>query len=130
MTDASRREILLAAGALAVTSTSALAAAPSGAAPPATWDLSELYPNAAAWSAEREAVLKLLPQITAFKGRLGTDAATLKAALQAASDAQRRNQRLSLYAGLIADSDTAVAAAQERRQLAIALWGQFGEATA
>jgi oligoendopeptidase F len=128
MTDASRREILVAAGALALTSKAALAA-DVDAAPPATWNLSELYPNAEAWTAERAAVLKLLPQITAFKGKLGSDAATLKAALQAASDVQRRTQRLNLYASLIADSDTSVAAAQERRQLAIALQGQAGEAT-
>ncbi len=130
MPDASRREILLAAGALALSSTTALAAGTVEGAPPSTWDLSELYPNAEAWTAERAAVLKLLPQVTAFKGRLDADAATLRAALQAASDVGRKSQRLSLYAGLIADSDTSVAAAQERRQLAIALQGQISEATA
>lgn len=128
----SRRDLLTAAGALALTAGApgALAADPIAADPPETWVLTELYASPQAWTAERESVLNELPTLSAFRGRLGTDAATLRAALQAMSDVQRRVQRLNTYAGLIADSDTSVAAAQERRQLAIALWGQFSEATA
>jgi oligoendopeptidase F len=129
--DLSRRDLLSAAGALAVSA----GAAPSAfgqpaAAPPQTWVLTELYPTPEAWAAEREAVLKALPALAGYKGRLGTDAGTLRGALQAMSDAQRKVMRLNTYAGLIADSDTSVAAAQERRQLAIALGGQFSEAIA
>src|SRR4051794_8272182 len=122
--DLDRRDLLTAAGALAVSAAASSAVAQtSGAAPPETWILTELYPTAQAWTAEREAVLKQLPMLAGFKGKLGTDAATLRTALQAMSDAQRRVMRLNTYAGLIADSDTSVASAQERRQLAIALAG-------
>ena len=130
--DASRRDLLTAAGALALTAAApeAFAAAAPAGAPPETWVLSELYASPEAWAAEREAVLKALPVLAGFRGKLGSDAATLHTALQAMSDVQRKTMRLNTYAGLIADSDTSVATAQERRQLAIALGGQLGEATA
>jgi oligoendopeptidase F len=130
--DLSRRDLLTAAGALALGggASPSLAAEADAGLPPQTWVLTELYPTPEAWAAEREAVLKLLPVLEGYKGRLGTGAATLKAALQGMSDASRRAARLNTYAGLIADSDTSVASAQERRQLAIALLGQLAEATA
>jgi oligoendopeptidase F len=129
--DLSRRDLLSAAGALAISAAAPAEAQTSdAAAPPQTWVLTDLYPTPEAWAAEREAVLKSLPALEAFKGKLGTDAATLRSALQAMSDAQRKAMRLNTYAGLIADSDTSVASAQERRQLAIALGGQLAEATA
>jgi oligoendopeptidase F len=128
--DLDRRDLLTAAGALALSAAAPAVLAQTAEAPPQTWVLTDLYPSAEAWTAERDAVLKLLPVLAGYTGKLGTDAATLKAALQAISDAGRRAARLNTYAGLIADSDTSVASAQERRQLAIALEGQLGEATA
>ena len=129
--DLDRRDLLTAAGALALSAAAPAALAQtSAAAPPETWVLTELYPSAEAWTAERAAVLKQLPVLAGYKGKLGTDAATLRTALQAMSDVQKRVARLNVYASLIADSDTSVAAAQERRQLAIALYGQFSEAVA
>ena len=129
--DLDRRDLLTAAGALAVSAAAPAALAQQqAAAPPQTWVLTELFPTPEAWAAERDAVLKQLPVLAGYKGKLGTDAATLRSALQAMSDAQRRVTRLNTYAGLIADSDTSVASAQERRQLAIALYGQFSEAIA
>src|SRR5689334_14173637 len=130
--DLNRRDLLTTAGALAVSAAAPAAGAQTAAsaAPPETWNLTELYPTATAWTAERDAVLKDLPTLAGYKGKLGTDAATLKTALRAMSDTQKRVARLNVYAGLIADSDTSAAAAQERRQLAIALYGQFSEAVA
>jgi oligoendopeptidase F len=129
MPTASRRDILTTAGALALSAATPALAAPA-VAPPETWVLTDLYPTPEAWQAERVAVLAGLPSLAAFKGRLGSDAATLRAALQAMSDAQRKVARLNVYAGIVADADTAVASAQERRQLAIALSGQLAEAVA
>jgi oligoendopeptidase F len=137
----SRRDLLAAAGALAASAAlparaampkavSEMAAARAAAGPPVTWDLKDLYPSPEAWTADRAAVQAMLPTLLSYKGKLGTSAATLRAALQGASDAGRKLQRLSLYAGLIADSDTSVASAQERRQLSIALGGQLSEAVA
>ena len=116
---------------------SAAALAASGAAqaqgaggPPTVWDLTDLYPSDGAWTAERNAVEKALPSLAAFKGKLGTSAASLKAASQAISDLNKRTQRLAVYAGLKADENLGVAANQERRQLANALFGKFAEAVA
>lgn len=129
--DLDRRDLLTAAGALALSAAAPAAFAQNDAgAPPPTWVLTDLYPSAEAWTAAREAVLKQLPVLEGYKGRLGTSAETLRMALQAISDAQRQAARLNTYASLIADSDTSVASAQERRQLAIALGGQLAEATA
>jgi oligoendopeptidase F len=129
--DLDRRDLLTAAGALALSAAAPAAfAQTASAAPPQTWVLTDLYASPEAWAAERDAVLKQLPVLASYQGKLGTDAATLRAALQAMSDAQRKATRLNTYAGLIADSDTSVASAQERRQLAIALGGQLAEATA
>ena len=128
--DLDRRDLLTAAGALALTAAVPALAQTPVAAPPETWVLTDLYPSPEAWQAEREAVLKSLPALQGYKGKLGSNAATLRTALQAMSDAQRKAMRLNTYAGLIADSDTSVASAQERRQLAIALSGQLAEATA
>ncbi|MBS0332588.1 MAG: oligoendopeptidase F family protein [Proteobacteria bacterium] len=134
MTDLSRREALALTAAL-----SALAALPSGAfaegpaaggEPPSVWDLSDLYASDAAWSAERDAVEKAAAGLAAYKGRLGESAATLRAALGAISDLNKRANRLGTYAGLKADEDLGVAANQERRSLSIALFGKLAEATA
>jgi oligoendopeptidase F len=124
-----RRDILTSAGALALAGAAPAHAADSGGPPP-TWVLTDLYPSPEAWQAERAAVQASLPALAGFKGKLGRDAATLKAALQAMADAQRKVARLAAYASLVADSDTSVGVNQERRQLAIALSGEVAEATA
>jgi aspartate/methionine/tyrosine aminotransferase len=87
--DASRRGLLTAAGALALTAAApeAFGAAPApSAAPPETWVLTELFESPQAWAAEREAVLKQLPLLGGFKGKLGTDAATLRAVAARAAE--------------------------------------------
>jgi oligoendopeptidase F len=131
----SRRETLLVAAAMAgalhfIRPTIAQAARDQTMTTATMWDLTELYPNDAAWTAERDAVAKKLPSLRDFKGRLGTSAATLKEALTAASDVSRRIARLYVYASLKADEDLRIAPNQERRHLATDLYTAFGEATA
>ena len=130
--DASRRDLLAGAGALAlsVAAKPMLASAQPVAGPPVTWDLRDLYPTPEAWSADQAAVKAGLPVLAGYKGKLGQSAASLRAALQTQSDLGRKSQRLNLYASLLADSDTSVASAQERRQLAISLAGELSEAGA
>ena len=86
MTDFSRRAIMEGAGLAALAAAVPLKALAQGA-PPADaaplWDLSDIYPSDAAWEGERQAVLKLLPSLEAWKGKLGSSAATLKSALDA-----------------------------------------------
>ena len=133
--DISRREAM-AAGIVAAGMTTlpaaALAQAAKGAAgsSAAAWDLSDLYPSDAAWEAERQAILKEIPSLTGFKGRLGDSAATLRAALQAQSDINKRTSRLYTYASLKADEDLRIAPNQERKQQAQDAATALGEATA
>ena len=83
----SRREVLLtgaATAAIAPLSSTVLAQAGSASGTSgAAWDLSELYPSPAAWETERQAILKAIPGVTAYRGKLGESAATLKAAVVA-----------------------------------------------
>ena len=131
--EASRRDLLAGAGALALSTAAApmlAAAQPAAAGPPVTWDLKDLYPTPEAWTADQAALKAGLPVLSGYKGKLGSSAASLRAALQTQSDLSRKSQRLNLYASLLADSDTSVASAQERRQLAISLAGDLSEAGA
>lgn len=128
-TDFSRRQALLLA-AFAAAAPGLAVAQTKDAALPTVWDLTALYPTPEAWTAEAKALEAALPALTQYKGRLGESAATLKAALQAISDLNRRGARLFVYATLKGDEDLQVAVDQERRQLAQALVAKFGEATA
>jgi len=136
MFDLSRREMLVSgtlAGAVSVAApgralaqAAAQAVAPAGAA----WDLADLFPTDAAWEAERQAILKDIPALKSFQGKVGSGATTLKAALQAQSDINLRTNRLYNYAFLKADEDRRVAATQERKQKAQDVFTAIGEATA
>jgi oligoendopeptidase F len=143
MTEINRRDALAVAAfgtmALTMTATEAQAQAPAPAkpvtppSPPAgmaAWDLTDLYPSDDAWKADRDAIAAKLPGIIAYKGRLGESAATLRAALQAASDVNIKVGRLYTYASLKGDEDLRDSTNQERRQLATDINAQFGEAVA
>ena len=134
MFDVSRREMLV-SGALATAVSvaapgRALAQAAVAGSGGAAWNLADIYPSDAAWEAERQAILKDIPALKAFQGKLGSSATTLKAALQAQSDINRRTSRLYSYASLKADEDRRVAANQERKQQAQDVFTALGEATA
>lgn len=98
--------------------------------PKYTWDLTEIYASDEAWNGAREEVLAELENIIAYRGRLGESADTLYAALSLISDTSKKGARVFAYASLMADEDLRVSEDQERRQLAQAMFAQFGEATA
>ena len=131
MVEVSRRELIISSAAAA-----ALAGGVPGlamaqvASSAAAWDLTELYPSDAAWEAERQALLKAIPGLTAQKGTLGRGAAAMRAALEAQSDLGKRASRLFVYASLKADEDRRIAPNQERKQQAQDVFTALGEATA
>ena len=131
MVEVSRRELMFSAAAAAAFAGGvpgiALAQAASSAA---AWDLTELYPSDAAWEAERQAILKAVPALTAMKGTLGRSAASMRAAFEAQSEISKRTIRLYTYASLKADEDRRVASNQERKQKAQDVFTALGEATA
>jgi oligoendopeptidase F len=135
MPDVTRREIMLASAALAALAKGGpalafiqAAAGPGGAA--AVWDLTDLYPNDAAWSAERTSIGQATADLARLRGTLGHDAASLRTALQAISDAYKRAGRLYVYASLKADEDLRIASNQERKQQGQDVFTAMGEATA
>ena len=75
-------------------------------------------------------MLAALEQIVARRGTLGESADALYQALALVSDTSRKASRVFAYASLKADEDLRVTTDQERRQLAQAMFAQFGEATA
>lgn len=113
---------------------SALLVVPAAAAgkddPSATWDLTDLFPTAAAWDTERAAIEKEVAAVGALKGTLGRDAATMLAALDQMTAIDKRLARLSVYASLKSDEDVRVSENQTRNQAASNLYAKFGEATA
>ncbi|MGN6819988.1 MAG: oligoendopeptidase F [Sphingomonas sp.] len=127
MTELSRREALTAAAMVPF-----VAAMPAWAqdSAGAMWDLTDLYPNDAAWDEARKKTLAEVPSLTRFKGRLGESADTLAAFLVAQSDIGRAASRIYTYASLKADADLRVSANQEHQAQAIDLFTALGEATA
>lgn len=132
MFNPSRRALLTASGALALSAAApSLALADAAAATvSATWDLSDLYASDAAWQAEFDRVKALLPRLETYKGTLGASPAALETALQAISDVSRAVMRLDIYAGLKADLDNHSAPDQQRRGDTQNLETALAEATA
>lgn len=128
MTELSRREAMTAAAMMSIAA--AMPAWAQDAAPGAMWDLTDLYPNVAAWDDARKKTLADIPNLTKYKGKLGESAETLAAFLMAQSDIGRTVSRIYTYASLNADADLPVSANQERQAQAIDLFTALGEATA
>lgn len=97
---------------------------------PATWDLRDLFPDQQSWNSERERLLGEFERIAAYKGTLGDSSTALYDALRFVSDIYRQTLRVYTYASLNADEDLRDTAAQERNQLAEALYARLAEATA
>jgi oligoendopeptidase F len=94
------------------------------------WDLQALFADQTAWEAERQRLLAEFPRIGAFKGRLGDDSQTLYEALRFVSDTYRAALRVYVYASLEQDEDLRDTAAQERNQLAEAMFARFTQESA
>lgn len=129
MTDLSRRDTL-AAAAIAMLATAMPALAQTAGAGAASWDLTELYSNEAAWEQARLEAQASLKQLAPYQGHLGDNADTLAKALTLQSDLYRTISRIYTYASLKADEDVRIAANQERLGQAIDLYTAFGEASA
>ncbi|HEY1132481.1 MAG TPA: oligoendopeptidase F [Roseateles sp.] len=97
-----------------------------GAEPlPTVWNLNPLYASDADWESARKALLADLPKLAALKGTLGTSAKSLRAGLDAVSAANRRYERLRVYASMKQSTDNRDAANQERSNLAGQLDGEY-----
>lgn len=95
-----------------------------------TWDLSDLYPSAAAWTQAQGKVKAEIDKLDGYKGSIGNSAGNMLKAFSAISAAHKELDRLAVYASLKRDEDVRVSENQEREQLAQALATEFGEKTA
>jgi len=98
--------------------------------PQATWDLTDLFPNEAAWNKAREEVLADFDKIDARRGTLGESAESLYETQRLVSDTLRKGGRVYVYASLQGDEDLRDSTGQERNQLAQIMFARFGEVTA
>ena len=64
------------------------------------WNLTDLYPNEAAWQAEKAAIAKVVPSLAQFKGKLGSSAAVLADALEKASSLDKTMSKLVRVRGI------------------------------
>lgn len=70
-----------------------------------TWDLSELFSTHDEWEKELEAVKEDVTEVTAYKGKLDSDAETLLNCLETLFAYQKRLIRVATYASLRSSAD-------------------------
>jgi oligoendopeptidase F len=80
------------------------------------WNLADLYPDDAAWSADAAKVDAALAAFAVCRGHLGDSATRLAQCLDLQSDALRRYARLAVYANETFAQDTGVATSLELTQ--------------
>ncbi|MCM3879057.1 MAG: oligoendopeptidase F [Vicinamibacterales bacterium] len=80
------------------------------------WDLTQIYASDAAWRAAKDKLQAEIPQLSSFKGRLGTSAETLAGALDRVFAMRKELSRLWTYASCQADQDTRDSEHQGMRQ--------------
>jgi len=95
-----------------------------------TWNLNDLYPNEAAWSAEQDKIVNKLDEVIKYKGHLDESAKTLNSALDIYFDMVKQYYRFSEYASRMSDQDLSNSKNQELTQKASHLGTEISEKTA
>jgi len=90
------------------------------------WNLADVYPDAAAWRARKEALAAEIPSVRGFEGRLGQAAGTLAEALELVSRLDKELSRLYVYASMVADEDSRLSEPQGMQQEMQNLYATFG----
>jgi oligoendopeptidase F len=94
------------------------------------WDLSSLYAGESAWMAAKQDLLRDIPGLQRWQGRLGESSGTLLAALQDVEGVRIRAHRLQSYAMQSYDQDTRVGRHQQMQQEAAQVYTDLQAATA
>ncbi len=90
-----------------------------------TWNLTDLYPDVAAWRADKARVTAELPMVRAYAGTLGSSPQTLADALETMMRLDRELARLHVYAGMLSDEDTRQSEPQGMHQEMQQLYAEF-----
>ena len=123
------RLALLCFSIVAMTSAAALAGERKDVPDKYKWNLADLYPSEAAWTAAKDALGKRLPELGKYRGRLGKSPRELLAALQTMFEIDLELSRLSVYAHGLSDEDVRAARPREMKQAAEELATAFSSAT-
>ena len=73
-----------------------------------TWNLADIFENDDAWFTENDALKKMIPEIEAFKGKLGESAEDLLSWFRISDEISVRISKLHGYASCKSDQDTTV----------------------
>jgi oligoendopeptidase F len=94
------------------------------------WDLSSLYPDRAAWEAERATIESKFKVIGELRGTLGRNAKSLADALDQVSDLRGRAAKMAVYGVLVTSADTRSETAQMQYDVGTALESRVESAIA
>ncbi len=95
-----------------------------------TWNAPSVFPSDDAWEAEHAAVMKALPDLRKYQGRLGEGPKVLAEAADVLQAIMKRVSILYTYASMASAVDTNDQASQKRYGRAQALYGQTMAAAA
>ena len=98
--------------------------------PKYTWRLTDLYPNAEAWAAAKNAAVADLPKLEARHGHLADSAQKLADCLDMIFDIDKRLSKVGVYAGMTFDLDTRVSDTQQMQDQARLARTSFASAAA
>jgi oligoendopeptidase F len=90
------------------------------------WNLADIYPDAATWRIQKDAIQAEFPKLREFRGKLGSSAQTLASALELSTRLAKELTRQYVYASMLADTDTRVSEPQGMRQEMQQIYAQFG----
>lgn len=93
-----------------------------------TWDLTPLYPSAEAWEADFQVLQERFPQMAAYRGRVGENAATLREVLEFDKDIEQLVEKLGQYASLRTTEDSSANESLAREGRLESLLIRVGEA--
>jgi oligoendopeptidase F len=90
-----------------------------------TWNLTDIYPDIAAWRVAKTRVASELPRVRASAGKLGSSAHALADALDEMIRLDKEIARLYVYASMLADQDTRLSEPQGMQQEMQQLHAEF-----
>ena len=90
------------------------------------WNLTDIYPDVAAWRKQKDSIAAELPKLRDFRGKLGSSSQTLASALELSTRLAKELTRLYVYASMLSDTDTRVSEPQGMQQEMQQIFAQFG----
>jgi oligoendopeptidase F len=90
------------------------------------WNLADIYPDEAAWRAQKERVTAEVSKLREFRGKLASSPQTLADALELGSRLDKELSRLYVYASMLSDEDTRKSGPQGMQQEMQQIYARFG----